>query len=128
MRIQVSPGSFTNIPNFNRSDFTCKCGCGLNNIQDLFIWRLQMTRTDANFPFIITSGCRCVKHNEEVGGASTSDHLSGEGADVKVSNGWQRLRIVDAALRNGIKRIGVARTFVHLGTNLKQNPEALWVY
>lgn len=127
MRIKVAHG-FIEIPNFERKDFICNCGCGLNNIKNEFLWKLQLTRTEAQFGFIVNSGCRCEKHNKDEGGKPTSDHLTGEGADIKVSGSWQRLRIVDAALKSGFKRIGVARYFIHLGDNLRQNPAGLWVY
>lgn len=121
-------GTLIDIPDFYRSEFDCKCGCGFNVIEDTFVLKLQLTRTEAGFAFVLKSGCRCEKHNKEEGGTGTSDHLSGEGVDIKVTGGWQRLRIVDAALKNGFKRIGVASSFIHLGNNLRQNPAGLWTY
>jgi hypothetical protein len=116
------------IPNFELVDFDCKCGCGLNNIRTTFLWKVQLTRTEANFPFIVNSGCRCKKHNKDEDGEPTSDHLTGEGVDIKVTGSWQRLVVVSAAIKNGFKRIGIANTFIHLGDNLRQNPAGIWIY
>ena len=127
MKIEVDHG-FIEIPNFERYDFDCNCGCGLNNIRNVFLWKLQLTRTEAQFPFKINSGCRCKKHNKKEGGTFTSDHLTGEGADIAVSGSWQRLKLVEAAIRSGFIRIGVAKTFIHLGDNTRQNPAGLWTY
>ena len=54
------------LPNFSEKEFDCKCGCGLNNMKSTFLWKLQLARTEAQIPFIVTSGFRCKKHNKDV--------------------------------------------------------------
>lgn len=98
------------------------------NMRDTFMWKLEFARTEAQIPFIINSGSRCKKHNRDVGGTDTSDHLTGEGADIKVVGSHQRLKVVQGAIRSGIVRIGIAKTFIHLGGNIRQNPVGLWPY
>ena len=115
------------ITNFKRSEFDCRC-CGKNNINMAFLEKLQLARTYAGIPFVVISGCRCDKHNKEVGGKHTSDHLTGEGVDIKATNSMDRFRIIDAALAAGFRRIGVGRNFIHLG-NAKHNPQdVMWLY
>ena len=67
--------------NFNRKEFTCKCGCGLDVINIGLVHRLQVIRDIVQLPMIINSGCRCQDHNRAVGGASVSYHLAGDAAD-----------------------------------------------
>ena len=67
--------------NFSRKEFTCKCGCGLNVIDERLVHRLQVIRDIVQEKMIISSGCRCVDHNQNVGGASVSYHLAGWAAD-----------------------------------------------
>lgn len=43
-----------------------------------------MIREYYNAPLYISSGCRCVEHNEKVGGAKRSKHLTGMAADINV--------------------------------------------
>lgn len=118
---------------FSRREFKCKCGCGIDNVSVPFINRLQLARTLAKIKFPITSGCRCPMHNKIEGGSCNSDHITTEtiqceGADVKCRNSNDRFKIIKAGVEAGFTRIGIARTFVHLGMS-KENPqEVIWLY
>ncbi len=116
---------------FKSSEFECKCGCGLDKVDPAFLWKLNLARDYAGIAFGITSGCRCEQHNKNEGGKEYSDHLclpACEGADILVENSRARFKIISAALNAGFKRIGVAKTFIHLG-NRDNNPmNVLWVY
>jgi len=114
--------------NFREEEFTCKCGCGFNNVKDTFLWKLQRARTEAQIPFVVVSGCRCAKHNKEVGGAKDSDHLMGEAADIRVVNSYERWKVIFAGYEAGFRRIGVAKGFIHLGDNWTNPQQVLWVY
>lgn len=76
--------AWNNIKYFKKSEFTCKCGCNLNNIDINLVKILDEIRTHFNKPVIITSGTRCTKHNKNVGGKSYSRHLIGKAADFVV--------------------------------------------
>lgn len=67
--------------NFDRSEFACRCQCGYDDINILLVNRLQAIRDITGLKMIINSGCRCEKHNREVGGAPDSYHLTGQAAD-----------------------------------------------
>ena len=99
--------------NFLRSEFTCKCGCGFNVIKLEFVRRLQMIRTLIRRPLTVVSGCRCVKHNRYVGGATKSRHLRGIAVDVKAT-GLTPKQIASIARSLGFGGIGIGKTFVHL--------------
>lgn len=67
---------------FKDSEFTCKCGCGLN-LQKNGIKRIaDEIREHFGKPAIISSGTRCAKHNKAVGGVSNSWHLKGNAIDI----------------------------------------------
>ena len=53
---------------------------------DKKIAHMYSIRDHFNRPIIISSGCRCTKHNREVGGVRNSKHLYGKAADIVVSN------------------------------------------
>lgn len=77
--------SWDDIKRFSRGEFTCKCGCGLNNIDLKLVKILEdYFRNYYNAETIVTSGCRCAKHNAEVGGVQGSRHVLGKGADFYV--------------------------------------------
>lgn len=69
---------------FKDSEFTCKCGCGLN-LQKNGIKRIaDEIREHFGRPAIITSGTRCVAHNKRVGGEQGSYHTTGNAIDIVV--------------------------------------------
>lgn len=74
------------IKHFKKDEFTCKCGCGLNNIQLAVVKIADEVREHFGSPAIVTSGTRCEKHNKEVGGVSNSRHLQGKAIDMYVQN------------------------------------------
>lgn len=115
-------------PEFEKSEFDCKCGCGLNNMQESHMDKIYAARIDANIPFVIRSGSRCEKHNKDEGGESTSDHLYGHGSDIGAKSGRAKYRIETALLKVGFTRMGRGKTFVHAG-DAPQNPERVfWSY
>lgn len=75
--------------NFSARELACRCGCLTPLGVDLNLRRLapalQQLRDLAGSPIIVTSGYRCPKHNEAVGGSKGSQHMHGIAADV-----WSR--------------------------------------
>lgn len=113
---------------FKEKEFICKCGCGLYNMDDIFLRKLDHARERADIAFLVVSGCRCRGHNEAEGGTPTSDHLTGQGADIAGYSSFARWRIVSCAIAAGIRRMGIAKTFIHLGDNLNNPNPRIWVY
>lgn len=113
---------------FSLKEFECKCGCGLNNFSNVLAVILDDLRELCGFPFIIRSGCRCIPHNKKEGGKPRSDHLTGEGVDIKATNNFQRFMIIAHAIFAGITRIGLARSFIHLGIREGNPKERFWFY
>jgi len=73
------------IKHFVREEFTCECGCGLNNINMNLVKILDDIREMYNSPLYITSGCRCPSCNAAVGGVPGSRHITGKAADFYVA-------------------------------------------
>lgn len=78
--------TWSDIMHFKKSEFTCKCGCGLNNINLNLVKILDQIRGDFNSPLIITSGCRCSSWNAKNGGVQGSRHILGKAADFYVKD------------------------------------------
>ena len=70
---------------FKDSEFTCKCGCGLNIQKDGIKRIADDIREHFGKPAIITSGTRCVKHNRVVGGVDNSFHTKGNAIDIYIN-------------------------------------------
>ena len=88
-------------------EFECKCGCGRCEI-DFEVWLVcQLIRQRLNCPVVVRSGCRCDRHNQNVGGAPDSDHKFGWAADVEVP-GIPPLRVAEfAEMLPDVARIGI---------------------
>jgi len=113
---------------FTAKECECHCGCGLNNVVPALIKMLGETRELANMPLRITSGSRCKKHNEAVGGKADSAHLTGLAADIGIDNSNKRYEVVMAAIAAGFNRIGIGSGLVHLDIDDTKPPHVLWVY
>lgn len=97
------------------------------NMDTNFLTKLEEAREIAGVPFKITSGYRTKEHNEAVGGVPNSSHLIGVAADIAVSSGSERYIILNALLKAGFKRIGVAKTFIHCDTDDSKS-NSVWTY
>ena len=114
---------------FQPSEFACP-DCGQNDMQPEFMQQLDEARFMAKHPFVITSGYRCPKHNEAVGGSPTSSHLHGIAADIAATNSHARYVITQALMFTGFKRIGInaASGFIHADTDPDKPQRVLWGY
>lgn len=121
-------GRTLNSKYFKPEEFACKCGCGFKTIDVGLVFNLDIIRGILNKPLIILSGCRCEKWNAHEGGEKNSDHLTGDGVDVKAIDSHSRFVIIDQALLLGITRVGVASTYIHLGMNPANPQQVFWLY
>ncbi len=104
----------TQLTYFKNSEFECKCGCGLMNIDKKLALMIDSARTMAKIPFKVNSCCRCEEHNKKVKGSKLSSHPKGLAIDIKAIDNLTRFKIVDSLVRVGFKRILIYRTFIHV--------------
>jgi uncharacterized protein YcbK (DUF882 family) len=108
--------AFENIStHFSRLEFACQCGCGFDTIDTSTLSIVKAVRNQFG-PVVVTSGCRCEKHNARVGGSPNSQHKLARAADIKVSSTepetvyhWVEKHFPHASL-------GLYDTFVHIDT------------
>ena len=95
-----------------------------------FLELLDEIRAEAGIPFQINSGYRTPEHNRDpkVGGGPNSAHLRGMAADIRATSGRQKALIVLAAAKNGIQRIGIGKTFVHIDIDGTLPSPTIWLY
>lgn len=112
--------------NFTEEEFDCPC-CLKVEMSTAFMDRLQKARDIASVPFHITSGWRCKKHNKEVRGHESSEHLYGQAADISCSDSRSRYIIITSLLEAGFTRIGIGMNFIHAGAGSKAK-NVIWTY
>lgn len=114
---------------FSDEEFeACSPTCSRSQICDSSLARLDLARSIAKTPFVLSSAYRSREYEISKGRSGSGAHTEGRAFDIRCVDATQRDRIIRAALEVGFKRIGIARTFVHLddSPNLKQN--VIWVY
>lgn len=86
--------AWNDIKYFKKSEFNCKCGCGLNNIDLKLVKILDEIREYFGKPCIVTSGCRCQKYNDSLRGSiKNSKHVQGKAADIWI-NGIRKAELL----------------------------------
>lgn len=117
-----------NSRHFSAQEFSCKCGCGGLVVDVNLITKLEKLRDTLGRPLTVNSGYRCLTHNAAEGGKTASEHTTGQGVDIAVANGSERFALLEAALDCGFRRIGIAKTFIHLGNGTNQPANVAWLY
>lgn len=72
--------------NFSRYEFACKDKCGFDTVDIELLMVLQDLRDHFKTGVFLSSGCRCLKYNTAIRGASKSKHMHGMAADVQITN------------------------------------------
>jgi zinc D-Ala-D-Ala carboxypeptidase len=99
---------------FKHEEFACPC-CGVNEIKDALILRLDRVRERYGHPMKVNSGYRCSKHNEELGGKSDSAHLAGWAADISVADNHERFLLIASAIATQEFLVGFVRIEANVG-------------
>jgi uncharacterized protein YcbK (DUF882 family) len=106
--------------NFKQEEFKCKCGCGEMNISNTIPLLCQLVRDKFRQPVTVVSGCRCEKHNTNVGGAKNSQHKPDDegmchAVDLKVKGVEPKIvyEFIDGLFPNSLG-LGVYKSWVHI--------------
>ncbi len=117
-----------NFNHFTLSEFDCpSLPDSGKNMDTNFIHKLDHARDIAGISFKITSGYRTFEHNQKVGGVQNSSHLNGLAADIAIGSGNERFVVLNALIKAGFKRLGIAKTFIHCDTD-SSKPNSVWTY
>jgi zinc D-Ala-D-Ala carboxypeptidase len=116
---------YFNISEFDSPDLPSS---GLN-MDPQFLGLLDQMREDAGIPFKINSGYRTLAYNATLKESTpNSAHTRGLAADIAAPTGRDKWLIVDAAVKSGIKRIGIGKTFVHIDMDGTLPSPTIWLY
>ena len=103
------------------------------NMDSEFLTKLDNARAIANIRFKITSGYRTKEYNEDLRkrgykASPDSAHLTGHAADIAATSGKERWTIVNALIRSGFNRIGIAKSFIHVDDDPSKPTNVIWTY
>lgn len=109
---------------FQRSEFSCKCGCGQDTFDAELLMVLEDLREHFNAPVINNSGNRCIAYNEKVQllndpnyipFSSESMHLVSKAADIVV-RGYTSIQVYSYLCSKypGQYGIGYYKNFTHI--------------
>lgn len=118
---------WSKIKHFKQREFCCKCGCGYCDPHPQLVAALDLARSKSSVPFIISSGCRCDKHNNDVGGTKNSSHVIGYAVDLSYASGAIGIMLLKA-LTPFFDRIGVGKGFIHVDIDPAKPTPTLWTY
>lgn len=109
-------------------NLACPC-CGKADLDLQLMVMLDRARDFAGVPFKINSGFRCEEHNAEVEGKPTSSHLTGKAVDIAIpADNLSRFKIIEGLFMAGFKRMGEAKTFVHVDVDPDKPSPRKWPY
>jgi len=106
-------------------------GSWVNMSRD-FLQLLDKIREDAGVSMVITSAYRTEATNNRIYKELNktpikSSHLKGLAVDVKCTDSNMRQKILGAAIKNGITRIGIGENFLHIDCD-SAKPNSVWHY
>ena len=109
---------------------SCKeCPAGFHVLPtETLLHTLDVVREAYGKPITITSGVRCPVYNAKVGGVVDGEHTTGHAADLFSPDSFTRYRLLAAALKVGVSRIGVGSNFFHIGVGGTFPQSCVWLY
>lgn len=118
---------------FRACEFDCPCSyddCKETRIDSELVDLLDNFRDQCGCPLLITSGCRCHRHQQDLReqgypAAKDSEHEKGEAADVKTGK-QAGLELEELARKVGFRAVGVADHWVHVDTRMDRDRS--WSY
>ena len=93
-----------------------------------FLAKLDEAREYAGIPFKINSAYRTEEHNKSIGGSPNSSHIKGLAVDISAKDSRTRFKVLEALIKVGFNRIGVASTFIHVDDDKDKSSDVIWVY
>ena len=119
--------TWKDIKYFKKEEFDCKDGSNANKMNLKFVMLLDEIREEFG-KMVITSGYRTVSWNLKIGGVKNSAHTRGLAADILIETSEKRYKLINIAIKKGIRRIGIAKDFIHLDADRTLPWPRIWLY
>ena len=115
---------------FKEAEFQrCNPPCSLQDMDQSFMNLLDSIRDLAGIPLVLNSAYRSVAYDKSKGRSGNGDHPQRKGVDIRCTTSANRYKILKAAFTLNVPRIGVGKTFIHIGKGVNGLPqEVVWDY
>ena len=107
----------------------CTPPCSIEDMDEDFLYMLDAIRHTAGIPLVLNSAYRSVQYEKSKGRSGSGAHTYGMAVDIRCTSGVNRLKIIEAAIKCGIVRIGIAKTYIHVDIGERVGlPANIWTY
>jgi len=114
---------------FSEREFDlCTPSCSLQDMKQSTMSKFDTAREIAGIPFVINSAYRSSEWDKAKGRSGTGAHTLGMAMDIRCQSDRNRFKVIDALLKAGFTRIGIAKTYIHADDSENHTPEVAWVY
>lgn len=109
----------------------CTPSCSIEDMEQDFLDLLDRIRETAGIPLVLTCAYRSSAYDKSKGRSGKGAHTFGCAVDIRCNADSTRYKIITAALKCGVKRIGIGNGFVHIDNctraqGLSEN--VIWTY
>lgn len=113
---------------FKDSEFkACSPSCSISDMNENVLIRLDIARHLYGSPITLTSAYRSSEWDKSKGRTGTGSHTKGLAVDIACTDLRKRYMLVNALLRAGFFRIGIADNFIHADIDTSKK-SAIWIY
>ena len=106
----------------------CTPSCTIDQMDEGFLALMDRVRELAGIPLVVSCAYRSKSWELQHGRSGSSAHCKGKAMDIRCNTSQNRYRIVNAALKCGIRRIGIGQTFIHLDNDTSLPQNVIWDY
>ena len=112
---------------FSESEFKrCTPSSSLQDMNQQTIDRFDKARYIAGIPFVINCAFRSSAWDKAKGRSGTGAHTLGRAIDIRCNADRNRFLIIDALLKSGFTRIGIAKTYIHADDSSGHSQQVAW--
>ncbi len=109
----------------SKGDYPGEKGSGVK-MRTTTLQMLEKARAMSGIPFIINSGYRTIRHNQEVKGVPDSAHTQGYAIDISATTKAKQVTMLKALHEVGFRRFGIYKTFIHVDNDPDKPTPSIW--
>lgn len=114
---------------FKESEFqACSPACSLQDMNQATMSKFDTAREIACIPFVINSAYRSPEWERMKGRSGTGAHTLRRAMDIRCNSDRNRFVIVEALIKAGFTRIGIAKTYIHADDSPLHSQQVVWLY